>query len=432
MALAADTVWEVRTDGNDTNGGGFTTSATGTDYSQQASKRTAGDVTNISTTDTTCNGTTTITSASANFTSDIVGNVVYIAGGTGTLTGAWFRVVTFTNSTTVVLDRTPGTSNNATLNIGGALLTINQAGTNLAISHVAYVLNNGSGIYQITANIPNINAILCGYTSNRTLFNSDNRPTIQYNASTLSLSAGTATAFFNFIVDGNSQTTAKPNNGGSHFRIHWINMNTTATAGSNYYCTATNNSAVPMAGISFFCESYANSSHGFTGSAIHCLSRNNTGASSNGFNGGTLLANCIAYGNGGNGFVPTNMTRFFNCIAESNTGAGFAMGTTNGISVTNCAYYNNTGGGITGGTGVFQFLSGNIAITAGSVFTNAASGDFSLNNTTNQGALLRAAGYPTTFPVSTTGVNYLDIGALQHQDPAGGGGMIMERVRVGY
>ena len=49
MALSANSVFEVRTAGNDTNGGGFVTGAAGTDYSQQDAKNTAGS--DISTTD---------------------------------------------------------------------------------------------------------------------------------------------------------------------------------------------------------------------------------------------------------------------------------------------------------------------------------------------------------------------------------------------
>jgi hypothetical protein len=60
----------------------------------------------------------------------------------------------------------------------------------------------------------------------------------------------------------------------------------------------------------------------------------------------------------------------------------------------------------------------------GSVFTNAAGGDFSLNNTTNQGALLRDVGFPGAFLNGTT-TGYLDIGAAQHQGSAAGGGSLI-------
>ena len=118
MALAAATVWEVRpTNGNDTNGGGFVTGATGTDYSQQNAKNTGSA--DKSTTDAVGIGTTTLTSATANFGTTIVGNIIFLSG-SGATTG-WYQVVSRTNSTTVVLDRSPGTGTGWTMNIGGAL-----------------------------------------------------------------------------------------------------------------------------------------------------------------------------------------------------------------------------------------------------------------------------------------------------------------------
>src|ERR1041385_4429179 len=105
MSISALTVWEVRpTNGANTNGGGFVSGAAGTDYSQQNAKNTVGN--NISTTDAVANGTTTITSATASFTSAIVGNIIYLQGGSGSLTAGWYQVTTFTNSTTIVVDRT--------------------------------------------------------------------------------------------------------------------------------------------------------------------------------------------------------------------------------------------------------------------------------------------------------------------------------------
>ena len=64
MALSANTVLEVRNGGSDTNGGGFVTGAAGTDWSQQ-------DAAQYSVTDGVTAGTTTITSATANFGTDV-------------------------------------------------------------------------------------------------------------------------------------------------------------------------------------------------------------------------------------------------------------------------------------------------------------------------------------------------------------------------
>ena len=84
MAIGAACVWEVRTTGNDTNGGGY--AGGGTDWSQQDSAQ-------YSVTDGVTAGTTTITSATANFGTDVVGNVMYVQGGTGSVTAGWYQII---------------------------------------------------------------------------------------------------------------------------------------------------------------------------------------------------------------------------------------------------------------------------------------------------------------------------------------------------
>jgi hypothetical protein len=131
------------------------------------------------------------------------------------------------------------------------------------------------------------------------------------------------------------------------------------------------------------------------------------------------LINCTAYGNAQNGFLvgsPSSQyyTLLQNCISEGNTGAGFSLpSTADSIYLNNCATYNN-GSSI---TGAFNNLNP-IAYTA-SAFTNAAGGDFSLNNTAGGGAALRGMGAPGPFPGGMTG--YADVGALQSQAPTAGG-----------
>src|SRR5262249_43334312 len=131
MALNAAIEWELRpTNGSDTNGGGWKRGASGTDWSQQNAAQ-------YSVTDAVTNGTTTITSATANFGTDVVGNVLYIQGGTGSITAGWYEITSRTNTTTIVVDRSTGltTGTGATLNIGGALKTLGQAMTNWVASN---------------------------------------------------------------------------------------------------------------------------------------------------------------------------------------------------------------------------------------------------------------------------------------------------------
>ena len=145
MAISNTQVLEVRTAGNDTNGGGFNSAAAGVDYSQQDTKNTVGN--NISTTDAVANGTTTITSATATFTADIVGNLIYLQGGTGALAAGWYQVNTFTNGTTIVVDRTVAAGTGITMNIGGAMASI--GGASLAGQNVARMIVTGKRINLI-------------------------------------------------------------------------------------------------------------------------------------------------------------------------------------------------------------------------------------------------------------------------------------------
>src|SRR5881396_3989765 len=151
MALNANFVWEVQTGGNDTNGGGFKSTATGTDYSQNATKNTVGN--NISTTDAVSNGTTTITSATASFTTGAVGNAIYLQGGTGSIAAQWREVTTFTNSTGVVVDATVAASTGMTMNIGGALASPGQAGgVGLTNGNIIWIKSGTYTISNTTAN----------------------------------------------------------------------------------------------------------------------------------------------------------------------------------------------------------------------------------------------------------------------------------------
>lgn len=194
------------------------------------------------------------------------------------------------------------------------------------------------------------------------------------------------------------------------------------TTGTHYGFIDTNGG-----GHYFACEAYSNTVGGFFanstgGSTSNCLAYGNSGGSSDGFISGTqeqFYQGCVAYNNGRDGFrIGNGFT--VNCIAEANVGKGFNRSSVAQVSgmIINCATYNNTGGAID--TVSFPFVSGLVA-GSGSFFTNAAGGDFSLNNTAGAGAAARAAGYPGVYPSGTT-TGFIDIGAAQHADPASGGG----------
>ena len=119
-ALQSDTTWEVRTTGNNTNGGCYDTGGTGTDYSQQ-------DAAQLSLTDLAQNlSSTTLTSATGGFTSAMVDNCIQITGaGSGAFTLGFYEITAFTDTNTVTLDRTACSTANCsggTGAVGGARL----------------------------------------------------------------------------------------------------------------------------------------------------------------------------------------------------------------------------------------------------------------------------------------------------------------------
>lgn len=443
MSISAASVFEIRTTGTDTNGGAFVTGATGVDYSQQAGKRTAPDVTDFSTTDVVGAASTTISSATANFTANIVGNIIYLQGGTAPLTAGWYQVISRTSATQIVLDRSVSAGTGITMNIGGCMLT--PGGAALAsggISGVTYYIK--SGTYSITTGTQNVaNGCInqfgnwIGYDVTRLDYGTP--PVLQLNISTTTfIITGNTGIVANIVIDGNSQVNARGLSIAATgitlaYKIEVKGCSVGAfTGGGNggafINCTAHNNTVNGFATIAtcdvYGCISYSNTGNGFdvTGGAhiYNSIAYSNTGVGFNVTSWG-VASNCTSYANGSHGFDNTNGNgRFINCISESNVGAGFRVpATSNYLFCLNCAVFGNTPN-ISLGTGkLLQTL--NLVTGVSSFFVNAAGGNFALNNTASAGAACRAAGFPGVYPPGLT-TGYLDIGAAQHQDTGGGGG----------
>lgn len=447
MALNAAIVLEVRNGGSDTNGGGFKTGATGTDWTLQ-------DAAQYSVTDGVTAGTTTITSATAAFGTDVVGNLIFVSGGTGSVTAAWYEIVTRTNSTTIVVDRSTGLTagTGVTLKIGGALASPGQAGAIATVAgHTVFIKYNAAA-YVATSASTNIAAgcvsgiagtAYCGYDTTRSVYNLDaNRPTFQ-------LSVGTATLFTNanvnylvssIILDANSQATSRcAQLSGTFFYVKAMNATVAGladntVAGTAILCEVTGCTALPLAITSgYFCIAHDNTLGATTGAITNnggsishyygCISYSN---SRSGFlaTGVMRLVNCVAYANTEVGFMTQNQTFcvYANCIAEGNTGVGFSANT-GSFSLINCASFNNSARSSAGTGKIWSDL--NSVAGSGSFFVDATNKDFRLNNTGGAGAAARAVGFPTAFPSpANLTTNYHDLGAVQHQDAGGGGGML--------
>ena len=427
MALNAAVIWEVRSTGNDLNGGGFKVGAAGTDYSQQNNAQKSGaDLTMHATTN------TKVSPVAAKVAAADVGNLIYIASGTNWTAG--FYEITAQDGGDPgywTLDRSPnaaGDANLGTYKMGGGLASPGLVSAAAVGSNIAFIKY---GSYSITSATPSIAGgciagwsygLVCGYDTTRTVSNQDaNRPTLTL-AAEVSSATMVAVSSRRLILDGAGNTSSRgcsalvegcsgSNFTNSAFNSWAFNCHATgcsavvAFASLAVGCTATGNSIASFGSYSFHCLAWANTATPFYSSSapacIYCSAYGNTGATTDGF-----------YTLSSSGSI------FLGCISEANGRYGFHGGATSYKQhyAINCAHYNNTSVGVYG----VAVEIGTITLT-GSPFVDAVNANFALNNTAGAGAACRAAGYPATFPLGLT-ASYRDIGAAQHADPAGGGG----------
>ncbi len=430
MALAAATVLEVRALGADTNGGGWVTGASGTDFSQQNAAQFA--LTNV----TTAAANAICLSASAAAT--MVGNICQIISGTN-FTAGFYQILSVSVGVSFTVDRNCTTAAGAlgVINIGGALASPGQAGAVATVAGMTVYI--GAGTYSITSSSSNVAAGIVGVATatswqgyNGTRGTLTAAPLLQASGiSSVTIFTHTAGSceFINIAVDGASLTSMQGfalNSNGNNAYCYLLtaknctNIGITAQRDALIKCTATGCSggAAAISAITLFmCEAYTNTITGISiqnnGMAAHCLAYGNSGGSSDGFliGSGSQVSNCDSYGNGRDAFRITNTGATINCIAEGNTGVGF-KGVGGVYAATfSCATYNNTGGATSG----LSAASAVPTVLSASPFVNAAGSNFALNSTAG-GAAARAAGIPGLFPDGLS-TGSLDMGAVQHQDP---------------
>jgi hypothetical protein len=429
--MATNVIWEIRADGSDTNGGGYDiieADYATVDYSQQAAPV-------LTVTDAACAGTTALSSATGGFTLNMIGNVVYLSSGPGRYV---ITAVADTNNAT--LDRAGPTATGMTANVGGALASIGQLGailadaTHWALSATAAQswINSAGGTITLTGTTANVAGgpinmatgsvaakvyRLIGYGGNRTLWDGT-APTIFCNdqapAEVIKMGGTTSAAqyCYNITVDANDQSSVDAFSGGIIYnftiRCTAIDADYGFRSVEAMQCRATGCAA----GVSGGTHSAGNTVDDCTiGIAVANLSACIASNCGTGFSNNSLSAdNCVAYNCTTVGFTIGNPVRsgvLVNCMAYD---CGYSYTGCENSTLINCASGNATSGVYDSG-GTPAIAIGEITLTA-DPFTNAASGDFSLNTTAGGGALLRAAGLS---PFGQTG--YPDIGAVQHADP---------------
>lgn len=445
MAVAAATVWEVRTTGVDTNGGGFVTGASGTDFSQQDAAQYA------LTGATTAAANAIILHASA--AADMVGNIAQVISGTN-FTPGLYQILSVVVGVSITVDRNCTTAAGAlgVVNVGGALASPGMAGSGHAAGNQMYVK---SGTYTVTSASTNIAAGCVSWTAQAANANAGKifgygitrgdggtKPIIKADGviTTFTLfTLGLGNHIENLTFDGNNRTSSRGLNAANGRAYNCKGQNCTNTgifAGECFLCEATGCATaiamIPTHG--FFCYSHDNT---FTGLSTNgatmlmgCISANNSGASSHGFDAqfsGCRVAGSTFCNNGGDGYrdntgVGNAAGSVANCILDSNGAYGINSSATHDqFFMYKNAFRNNTSGATNNITAANNV--GAITLTA-DPFTNKAGGDFSLNNTSGGGAACRAAGLGGAFPGGTT-TGYRDVGAVPHQDSGSSGGFII-------
>ena len=433
MAIPADTVWEVQTGGsNSACGGGYASSmhgATGVDRTQQAAAQYT--YSSLSSSGTTVTGT--------GFTNDILGNVMQVTG-----TGAGFYCITgFTNSTTITIDRAPGTPfSGSTGYVGGALATPAQAASVATTSNTIYVK---AGTYTVStqtttpAGSSSAMAYVVGYSTNRTLWNTDTAPVIQTSANITVISQSGYCQVNNL----NLQQTGTVQGQG-------INTNGGQTAILNCYASGFDKGIYMQGSQSFVynCEAVSCNTGIYTNNNCNILGCYVNGCGTGIYGGGTgvtvlncvmvgcttcacnlyqysMAVNCSAY-NCVNGFILNAggaiLVTHVNCVCTNSTYGFKGTGSLKAESMLiNCAGYNNSSGNYHTTAYTSANNLGFIALTASPYNAPTASPpDLSLNSTAGGGAALKNAGYPTNIlGLSTAGLQ-LNVGAFMS---AGGGGV---------
>lgn len=432
MTLPANIDFEVRTTGDDLNGGGFKYNGAGTDYAQQ-------DAPVLTLTDlaTSGVGSTTLTSVTGGFTAAMVDNLIQIASGTN-LTPGFYHIKAYTDTNTVTLDRAPddlvGGLSGGSGRVGGALASLGVF-SEIAALELPRVWVKG-GTYLLTTGTPGrggpfqpphtYGMYVEGYGSARGDLDRNNRPILKLNGqvpattnkamfSSTSTRNGQAGMLINFELDGDGDTSGCFGaNAASRQRWHLLYVHGFGADGIRGGLDATGVLVEDCGGYGIYNPTNIHycvarrCGFGFGGRALHCLAIDCTLDGFVSINSG-IHHHCTSYNNGRHGFYnsPANATSsFYNCVAVNNAGYGYY--TYNGATLTHVYGYGNVSGLASSPYGIGtrtdpqtsawygRFYDQVVPLT-GDPFVDAAAGDFRPNST--HGAPLVLGGYypPTPY-----------------------------------
>lgn len=412
MALNAAIVWEVDILGSDENGGGFKSTATGTDrtYPNQPNPWVIFDGVTITGT---VNATTTrLDIVGYAVSAADIGNVCQLSVALGAL--AFFEI-TAQGANYWTLDRAIGTAGQTvTGRMGGALGSPGKAAAATVSYNAVYVK---SATYTCTTSTygaggpvrfgVNTFAIMRGYQNTRG-DNTGIRPILSWGSvaapgSVIYLFGGQNSlnqTFENLTADCNSVNNVG-GFGGGPLRIYnctAINGNGTAGVGFGgsyqancyaYNCTIGFSNAAARYCYALGCGAgFSNTAAGYS---FRNLAHDCTGS---GFVAGAavLYVNCLSDGNDASGFLTDGQQSVFtNCLSTNNGAYAYDSGTggtTNYISLENCGAYNNTSGRLRAAT----WHDLNIPTITLDPYVLQLNDDFRLNNVAGGGASCIGAG----------------------------------------
>lgn len=451
MVLAAATTWEIRSGGNDANGGGYVTGASGTDWSLQNSPQYA--LTGIATAG--AGAVFLYVGASA----DMVGNILQVVSGTN-FTAGFYQILSVSLGVSVTVDRNlcTGIGASGVINIGGAVATVGAIGSVVVDGNIVYVKKAAFTI--TTAWVLSWTGFVSirGYDATR---GDNGRPTVTTSTNSTSVFSGIVFGEiqnFIFTTTASVKTTlwALAGSGGQGRFINCSITDWTSPFGTNngdlsmtmVNCYLANSSITLMyRNVAMYLDGCTIKNCGnqdqdrpstwiitgcifdsMTAPIIHNVDTGAGQIPSINFSGNTVYnqtgsALDITVNNGNpNLFVIIQNNLFytvgaygiaFNSAALTGLAAMFAK------SIRNNAY-----GSMTSGNTNNAALDGpNDVNLSADPFTAKSAGDFSLNATVGGGAACKAAGFPGVFPGGLT-TGYLDIGAAQSAAGGGSSGML--------
>ena len=476
-------VWEVRPGaGSDTNSGAFATLTNnttlctgGTDWTQQNAAQVTFNGSTVTATTAGAGATITITGYSVLATD--VCNTLRISAGTNFVTGLFQIVSVSTGSNTWTLDRnvTTGAGSGMTGTMGGALATLKQSFAdvvaNVAQGNCTVWYKAGTDTVTSTVTQPITNGLLIhGYQTTRG-DNTGTRPLLTtatngVNLVSATASSGNSTWTWNNVSFSNTAVGASgigfyaPTNAPARalMLINCVLSGFTygilgdfngdyVWAALTIYQTEIKNSVndgIKNQGMAWIVGSYLHN-NGATGATTLgngsplpiSLTVEDSVIASNGTDGlcscsaiagsSLIVKNTVLYANTHAGILISSSDTFPNVTMVNNIFDGnLTYGIRNldaaadyyqtgAVNRFNNAFYNNS----TAATVGLPADASDITLSA-DPFVSAGS-NYALNSTAGGGAALKAAGFPGILPAGV-GTGYLDVGALQSQCSASGGG----------